>query len=65
MDVTSQLKVINAGFTIIRCDDQPKPRIKVKGEGGHEWRTLENFDTKASRDRRFNELLNEPTFIMD
>ena len=65
MDAQSQKKVINAGFLIFCCDDQPKPRIKIKDSNNYEWRTYERFDTKAARDRRFNELLKEPEHIMD
>ena len=65
MDFQSQIKVINAGFIIIRCDDSPNPRIKVKGDAVCEWRTLEKFDSKAARDRRFKELLKEPSYISD
>ena len=57
MNQQSQIKVINAGFTILRTDDHPTPRIKHKGKGGHEWSTFEKFNTKAARDRRMNELL--------
>ena len=30
MDLNSQNKVLNAGFMLIRKDDQPQPRIKYK-----------------------------------
>jgi hypothetical protein len=65
MDAKSALKVINAGFTIIRCDDTPSARIKFKGKGSHEWTTLEKFTTKAARDRRFAELLEKDKYIND
>jgi hypothetical protein len=65
MDSASQQKVIAAGFTIIRCDDTPSPRIKFKGKGTHEWATLEKFETKASRDRRYKELLTISSMISD
>jgi hypothetical protein len=66
MDAKSQLKVIRAGFKIIRTDDQPSLRIKVKKRGSHEWTTLEkNFPSKAARDRRFNELLEDKNVISD
>jgi hypothetical protein len=64
MDKHSQAKVIAAGFTIIRADDQPSPRIKMKGKS-HEWVTLEKFETKAARDRRFTELLQDDNVISD
>ena len=66
MDQKSQLKVIKAGFHIIRIDDQPTPRIKVKDKKSTEWRTLEkDFASKAARDRRFNELLISNIYISD
>jgi len=57
MDAKSQLKVIEAGFLILRPDDQPSPRIKYKSNERHEWATMEKFESKAARDRRLKELL--------
>ncbi|MDR1984102.1 MAG: hypothetical protein LBQ28_04695 [Prevotellaceae bacterium] len=57
MDVNSQKKVIAAGFTIIRCDDYPTPRIKIKNKIHQEWATMQKFETKAERDRLFKTLL--------
>jgi hypothetical protein len=65
MDNKSQQKVIAAGFTIIRKDDTPNIRIKFKGDGGHEWKTFEKYETKAARDRAFNELLEDEHIISD
>ena len=65
MDTNSQMKVMAAGYRIIRTDDQPTPRIKVKENGNYEWRTLEKFETKAARDRRFKELLQDSKTIHD
>lgn len=69
MTLNGQKKVLRAGFTIIRRDDQPKPRIKTlrpTGELGNlNWVTLEKFDTKAARDRRFRELLENPDVLED
>jgi hypothetical protein len=65
MDATSQQKVIAAGFTIIRADDQPNIRVKVKDCRHKEWATLDKFDTKAARDRYMNELLKLPKIITD
>lgn len=65
MDQASQLKVIAAGFTILRTDDQPSPRIKVKDKDHHEWSTLRKFETKAARDREYKELLKLQTVIND
>lgn len=59
MDQQSQQKVIAAGFTIIRTDDHPSPRIKYKTGNFADGRTLSKFESKAERDRRFKELLEE------
>lgn len=65
MDAGSQLKVIRAGFTIIRYDDQPNLRIKFK-DGEHlNWTTFRTFPTKAERDRIKVELLCNVRFIED
>lgn len=66
MDAQSQLKVIKAGFTIIRKRDEPSPGIKFKGIGTHEWKLFpEKFKSKAERDRKFNRLLEQQLFIQD
>lgn len=66
MDQQSAKKVIDAGFQIIRRDDSPTPRIKIKIAPSYEWRTFEkDFASKAARDRRFKELLNFNYFISD
>ncbi|MHC1773785.1 MAG: hypothetical protein AB9834_00090 [Lentimicrobium sp.] len=65
MDQTSQMKVMKAGFRILRIDDQPSPRIKVKESGNYEWRTLDKFETKAARDRRFKELIQDKRTIQN
>jgi hypothetical protein len=65
MDANSQQKVIAAGFQIIREDDCPAVRIKVKNKEHREWATLEKFQSKAARDRRMKELLNDEMIISD
>lgn len=66
MDTKSQAKVMAAGFRIIRKDDYPQPRIKTKiNEKGSDWRTLEKFETKAARDRAFEEMLKDYMTILD
>lgn len=65
MDAKSQLKVCRAGFTIIRKEDVPSPRIKYKDARQTEWKTLRKFDTKAARDREFNNLMELNLFIND
>ncbi len=51
-------KIAAAGFTIVREDDYPVPRIK-QWTGDSAWKTLEEFGTKAARDRRLQELLQD------
>ena len=65
MEVKSQKKVMAAGFRIIRTQDYPSPIIKVKENGAYEWRTLEKFETKASRDYKFSKLLLDEKTIAD
>ena len=65
MNIQSSGKVIAAGFRIIRCDDSPTIRIKVRAGSSHAWVTLESFPTKAARDRRFKELLKDPKIVED
>jgi len=64
MDGDSQSKVLQAGFIIIRKDDQPNIRIKQL-KSNSSWITLEKFDTKAARDRRYKELMKLSMVIND
>lgn len=52
MDRQSQNKVIDAGFTIIRKDDYPSPRIKARYTSDSDFRTYEKYESKAERDRK-------------
>ena len=69
MNGRDQQKLINAGFTIIRKEDfnlNGSLRIKTKGNGSHEWRTLEKgFATKAALERRMKKLLEDEKTIED
>ncbi len=65
MDSKSQQKVIAFGFTIIRADDYPNIRIKYKDADHAEWNTLQVFPTKASRDKAFKDLIEQPHIIQD
>lgn len=65
MNAESQRKVLASGFKIIRKDDQPVIRIKILKEVNSSWVTLEKFDTKAARDRRFKELMKLSMVITD
>lgn len=64
MTQSDQLKVIKAGFTIIRAD-LFRMVIKTK-RGSFEWRTLEKgFASKAAIQRRMIELLCDSKTIED
>lgn len=65
MDLNSQKKIREAGFTIIRKDNQPNIRIKYVDRYVKDWRTLEVFHTKKARDERFTELLKSDLIIQD
>ncbi len=65
MDAQSALKVIAAGFVIIRAEDQPLIRIKYKGRGKHEWSTMAKFESKAAHDREMKRLLENKHIIQD
>ena len=68
MDAKSRDKLLDAGWRILRCDDTPNIRIKAYSYGkalNADWRTLEVFQTKAARDRKLKELLEDPKTIMD
>ena len=55
-------KLKAAGFVIVRPDDQPQPRIKQwVGDGA--WRTLENYPSKAARDRALATMLQNPRTV--
>lgn len=65
MDINSQNKVKRAGFTIIRRDDYPTPRIKVSTGVNGGWATYKKYETKAERDRAFTLLLKDDKTISD
>ena len=66
MNGRDQKKLCDAGYTIIRRDDQPSIRIKYKKKGIGEWQTLiKDFASKAARDRHMNELLCSAIIIED
>lgn len=65
MNGDSRIKVMAAGFTIIRTANEPKPIIK-RLISYMTWATFEDgFKSKAERDRRFKELMKEPHIIDD
>lgn len=57
MNIDSRNKLIAHGWSVIRKDDYPQPRIKVATGMNGQWSTLENFKSKAARDRAFKQLL--------
>lgn len=65
MDQTSILKIIKAGFIIIRKDDYPNIRIKYMDNNCKNWSTLNQFKSKAARDREFTELMKLEKFISE
>lgn len=65
MDQQSHLKCLKAGFKIIRKDDHPSPRIKVIEKGNDQWHTLGRYETKAERDRHFEQMRNQPNILTE
>jgi hypothetical protein len=66
MDQKSQVKVLNAGFNIIRIQDEPVPVIKIKTKEQQEWHNYGKFENKAIRNRCFKTLLDTmPRYIAD
>lgn len=65
MDANSRLKVVRAGFTIIRTDDYPNIRIKYMNNEVLNWNTYSTHKTKAERDRQFTDMLKHEKFISD
>jgi hypothetical protein len=65
MDANSQKKVIDAGFRIIRAEDEPAIRIEIKDMNRHDWTTLKYFPSKAARDRYMKNLLEDNMIITD
>lgn len=65
MTQKDQLKVIRAGFKIIRADIF-RMQIKFKDKWQPDWSILEkDFKTKKALQERMKELLNEPYVIED
>lgn len=65
MEKKSMQKLMEAGYVFIRRCDSPNVRIKYMKKDSGDWKTLEKFETKASRDKRFNALLDEEFYIND
>lgn len=62
-------KLISAGFTVLRTGETKQPVIKKcvvsSGAGDTTWVVMERFNSKAARDRRMAELLEDPMTICD
>lgn len=65
MNINDQNKLKKAGFSIIRKDDYPAPRIKICTGFNGGWSTLEKYETKVERDRAFTRLLQDEKVISD
>ena len=65
MNINDQNKLKKAGFTIVRKDDYPEPRIKISTGTNGGWKTFEKYRTKAERDRAFAALSESDKFISD
>jgi len=65
MNKHDRVKVMNAGFTILRADDTYKPVIKEL-TSRQTWKTWKEFPTKASREREvYNITHNQQRMIFD
>ncbi len=65
MTLDGHRKVIAAGFKLIRPRNLTKPEIWYKDATVNDWHKMEEFSTKAVRDRRFKELLQDPHIVED
>ena len=68
MEKLSVEKLLKAGYIFLRKDDgygneKSIPKIKYSEKFGV-WCTFQKFATKAARDRRIQELLQEPNYLM-
>jgi hypothetical protein len=65
MDYQSRIKVVKAGFTIIRADLCYPLKIQCMRPGSKRFETWQNYPNQMERDKRFRELLDQPKFITD
>ena len=66
MNQADQMKIMNAGFTIVRMDDHPTIRIKYKNRDSHEFKTLKgDFRSRAERDWHMQHILKDRLFVQD
>lgn len=59
MHSKDRCKLIANGFTLLRSDDNPMPRIKVDRSGNGSWATWKKFETKTARDKEIKRILEE------
>lgn len=65
MNQKDQLKIIKAGFTIIRKEESAL-KIKYKDRENHDWKTLlSGFASKAALQREVDNLLLSPKTVED
>ncbi|MDR1883710.1 MAG: hypothetical protein LBR26_13140 [Prevotella sp.] len=67
MEKNSVEKLLKAGYVFLRADDggwnkERKYRIRYSDCFGT-WKVLEKFPTKAARDRRIKELMEEDKYL--
>jgi hypothetical protein len=66
MDYASRKKLFAAGYTLLRADDHPTPRLKACHLDALNWSIWKKFDTKAARDREIVRIgLEEPLIIFE
>jgi len=65
MNQKDQLKVLKAGFTIIRKEESAL-KIKYKCDDDHNWKTLSSgYASKAAMQREMDQLLKSSNIIED
>lgn len=65
MTIKDRIKIVEAGFTIIRADEH-NLTIKKMAPGGHAWYILEKgFSSKKTLRRRMRELLENELIVED
>lgn len=68
MTAKDQVKLLNAGFTIIRKEGEntlSEKKIKFKSTLHHEWKTLDKYPTNAAMQRAAKELLENRMIVED
>ena len=68
MTAKDQVKLLKAGFTIIRKEGAETftgKKIKFKSALHPEWKTLDKYPTNAAMQRAINEFLQNPMTVED